>query len=278
MMDKSDYRNIEIPGELAAVVSSAISEGKRSRKRSRARLLFKKAGTAAAVLAVSFIALLNLSPAAAHAAYQIPVIGELCRVVTFRTYHFSDAVNYIDVKIPQIENTKKSALEKRVNLEIRKRISDCIAENKAAAKGYYEAFLETGGEPEAFIPVGITVDYEIKCISERYASFVISQYETAFHAYNHEIYYNLDLESGRNLTLKDWYGKDYQKIVAERIEAAIAAWPDERKEMLWDEHSMIDLISEETDFYINQDQQVVVVFPRYEAAYGAAGTLAFTIE
>ncbi|MCI9176580.1 MAG: DUF4163 domain-containing protein [Lachnospiraceae bacterium] len=106
----------------------------------------------------------------------------------------------INAKIPKIENTGKSDLEKRVNLEIQRKINDCIEENKEVAKGYFEAFIETGGKPEEFTPVGITVDYKIMCSNDRYVSFVISQYETAFHAYNHDYYYNIDMGSGRIIT------------------------------------------------------------------------------
>lgn len=277
MMDKSAYKNIEIPDALDTVVNEAVAEGKRLNRQNNRFHILKEIGAAAAVFAVSFIVLLNISPTVALAAYKMPVLGELCRIVTFREYHFEDAIKYIDAKIPKIENTGKSDLEKRVNLEIQKKINDCIAENEAVAKGYYEAFIETGGKPEDFIPVGITVDYDIKCINENYASFVISQYETAFQAYNHEFYYNLDLESGKHLTLKDWYGNDYKKIVAESIENTIAGWTNEQKEMLWEDIAIIDLISENTDFYINPDNRIVVVFAQYEAAYGAAGTLEFTI-
>ena len=48
--------------------------------------------------------------------------------------------------------------------------------------------------------------------------------------------------------------------------------------MLWDDLSLIELISENTDFYLNQDGQAVVVIERYKAACGAAGQLEFVIE
>lgn len=278
MFDKSDYINIEIPDELDAIVNGAISEGKRLRKGCGVSVFFKKAAITAAALAISFVTLLNVSPTLAHAVYQIPVLGDLCRVVTFREYHFEDETKYIDAKIPKIENTGKSDLEERVNLEIQKKIDECIKENEAAAESYYKAFVETGGDPEDFTPVGITVDYDIKNICEEYVSFVIYQYETAFNAYNHEIYYNLDLESGKNLTLKDWLGNDYREIAAASIESTIAQWSDEQKAMLWDDLAIIDLISEQTNFYINEDGNAVVVFARYEAAVGAAGALEFTIQ
>ena len=73
-------------------------------------------------------------------------------------------------------------------------------------------------------------------------------------------------------------GNDYKEIVAESIQNTIAGWTDAQKEMLWDDIAIIDLISEDTDFYINQNNQIVVVFEQYEVAYGAAGTLEFTIQ
>lgn len=278
MIDRSDYRNIEIPDELDVVVNGAILEGKRLRRKNKVVGVFKRIGATAAAFVFVFIALLNISPTVARAAYQIRVIGDLCRIVTFREYHFEDDIKYIDAKIPKIENTGKSDLEKRINLEIQKKINDCIVENEEVAKDYYEAFIETGGKPEDFTPIGITVDYEIKCVNEEYVSFVISQYETAFNAYNHEIYYNIDLESGRIFTLKDWLGNDYKQIVAESIEKTIDGWTDEQREMLWEDISIIDLISENTDFYIDQSNRIVVVFARYEAACGAAGKLEFIIR
>lgn len=278
MIDKTDYKNIEIPDELEYIVNDAISTGKRLRKKNKIVKVFKRAGAVAAVFVVCVISLLNTSPVFAQAAYEIPVIGHLCRIVTFREYHFEDHMKYIDVKIPKIENIGESDLEKRVNLEIQRKINDCIEESKEVAKDYYEAFIGTGGKPEEFTPVGITVDYKIMCSNDRYVSFVISQYQTAFKAYNHDYYYNIDMESGRSITLKDWFGNDYKQIVAESIENTIGDWSDEQKEILWEDVSFVDLISENTDFYINQDGQVVIVFPKYEVANGAAGAVEFAIQ
>ena len=268
---------MEIPNELDTIVNKAISEGKYLRKRNKMIKFIKKSSTAAAAIILCFIILLNVSPTIAQAAYKIPALENLCRVIIFREYHFEDEIKYVDVHVPKIENTGKSALEKKVNLEVQKKINECVAENEKIAKEYYEAFIETGGNPEEFAPVGIVVDYYLKCINKAYVSFVITQYNTAFSAYHTELYYNIDLETGDIFTLKDWYGDNYKMIVAESIEHTIASWSDEQKDILWNDISFMDLISEDTDFYINADNQAVVVFAPYEIAYGAAGTLEFTI-
>lgn len=274
MIDKSKYE-VEIPENLDAVVQGAIDEGLYKRNHFG---VIKKAACAAVTFLVCMVSLLNISSGFAAAAYDIPIIGNLCRIFTFREYHFEDDIKYIDVKIPQFNNDGKSDIEKRVNLEIQKIIGDYVEESEVRAKEYYEAYVQTGGDPKEFIPIGITIDYEIKHLSSRYVSFVITQYETNFSAYTSYVYYNIDLESGRKLTLKDWLGSDYRQIAADSIEHTISGWSSEQKELLWDDLSVIDLISENTDFYIDQNRNAVVVFEKYEAARGSAGTLEFTIQ
>lgn len=278
MIDKSKYDHIEIPNNLHCVVQDAIKEGLNSQKRAVKFSPVKKIACTAATIMLCFTALLNLSPVVAAAAYSVPILGDICRVLTFCEYHFEDDIKYVDVKIPKIDNTGKPELEKRVNLEIQKIMNERLKESEARAKEYYEAFVETGGEPKEFVPVGITVDYEIKQITPRHVSFVVSQYETRFSAYHSNYYYNIDMESGRVLTLRDWFGSNYRKIVADSIEQSIANMDEEKKSLLWDDISIIDMISENTDFYINENDQIVVVFDKYALAAGSAGQLKFVIS
>lgn len=279
MIDNSQYDRTEIPQELDAVVSGSIREGRsRRRKQEKVRSHLKRGGCALAALTACLVLLLNLSPTVAKAMSQIPLLGELCRVVTFREYHFTDEIKYVDVRIPQIENWGKSQLEQRVNLEIQKKIHDCIQESEAIAQDYYEAFVATGGKPEDFHPIGITVDYEVKTINQKYASFVIWKCESFVRAYEQWYYYNIDLQSGRILSLKDWFGNDYRQIVAKHVEEDLANWDEDQRWTLWADIEVEDLISENTDFYINPEGQVVVIFPRYSLACGAAGRLEFVIE
>ena len=107
MIDRRGYDNIEIPGNLDEVVQGAIAEGMARRRRNRTATLFKRAGSIAAVLFLCAVTALNLSPAFAAAACEIPVVGDWCRVFLFREYHVEDELKYIDSRIPQIENTGK---------------------------------------------------------------------------------------------------------------------------------------------------------------------------
>lgn len=277
-VNKTQYDNIEIPQNLDEVVQGAVAEGLAGRRRDRTLRLFKRTGAVAAALLLCAVTALNVSPAFAAAACDLPVVGELCRVLLLREYHVEDSVKSIDTKIPQLENTGKSDLEARVNEEIQKAVSRCQADSEARAAEYYDAFVATGGNPEDFVPTDITIGYETKYVSPDYVSFVISQRESRFAAYNFDLYYNIDLNSGEEITLEDWFGADYREIVAGSIESTIAGWSEEQREILWEDLSVMDLISEDTSFYLNQEGEVVVVIEKYAATIGAAGDLEFTIQ
>ena len=93
MIDKSQYDQTEIPQELDMVVSGSIWEGRsQRRKREKTRGCLKRGGIALTAGFACLVLLLNLSPTVARAMSQIPFLGELCRVVTFREYHYTDVL------------------------------------------------------------------------------------------------------------------------------------------------------------------------------------------
>ena len=271
-----EYQNTEIPEELSAVVCDAVEESKERGRFTLGRAIKYTVNTAAAVL-LFFGILLNVSPTVAQAACEIPGFGDFCRFLIVRDYEFQDELKYIDAEIPAIADSGNSELEERVNLEIRKIMDQELADSEARAQEYYDAFVQTGGNPEEFVPLGITVDYEIKMMTEKYVSFIVSKYETRSSAYYTRLFYNIDMESGRILTLKDCLGNDYKQIAAQSIENTISGWSEEQKALLWDDNDFEKLITENTDFYIDENESVVVVFSKYEVAVGAAGTLEFAV-
>lgn len=274
-MNRSKYDKLEIPKELSSVVNDAIETGlKEESKRTKT---YRRIIGIAAVVIMAFILPLNTIPSYAKAVSQIPIIGELAKIFTFREYHFEDEIKYIDAKIPKFTYAGKSDLEKRVNQEISKIINEELKNAEKNAKEYYEAFIETGGDSKEFMPIGIDIDYEIKCITEKQVSFIITKSETFSSAYFVAYYYNIDMESGRYMTLRDLLGNDYKEIVVQSIENTISNWNQEQKELLFEDINIEDLIDENTNFYINEQNQVVVVFDKYEVAVGSAGRLEFPI-
>jgi hypothetical protein len=276
-IDNTPYREIEIPAELSSAVEDAIAWGQASAAR-RPRRTARRIASVAAVFCICFVGLLNLSPAFAAAMGELPVVGDVCKIFTFRTYADQTPIHDVEVAVPQIDAPETPDYEAQLNLEISRRVDEATKAAEQRAQDYYDAFVATGGDPADFQPVEIRVDYEVKSANESFASFVITKTESFASAYNEQIFYNLDLETGKLFTLRDWLGPDYQTIVAQSIEKQIASWSEEQRALLFAETEIADHISENTDFYLTEDGQVVVVFPKYEIAAGAAGILEFPIE
>lgn len=271
---KKAYDDIEIPEELDFLVSSAIRHKKPKNN------WLKYAVSACAGLFLVAVLILNTSPEVAAAAREIPFIGDICKVFTFVKYDFEDEVKKVDIKIPNIEIEGQSDLQKRVNLEIIKIINEEKKEAEERANEYYDAFIETGGKPSEYHMLEIVIDYEIKYMSSQTVSLKIYKYETLASGYATSHYFNIDIESGKLISLQDLIGAGYQKKVADEIKRQISEMEFEKTGCFYFTDIDIEtLISENTKFYIGDDgKSIIVVFDKYEIAAGAAGQPEFKIN
>ena len=169
---RARYEAAPVPEELNFAVAAAVRAGGRERK--RRRVVRRSLATLASCCAC-FVLLVNVSPVFARAVYEMPVLGSLARVVTVTQYAIEDKNHLIDVRLPALENTGNTDLEQRINLEIQTRINGVLAEAEDRARQTREAYMATGGAEEDFIPIIISVDYEIKCQNERCLSFILTR-------------------------------------------------------------------------------------------------------
>lgn len=274
---KDRYQSVEIPPELDFAVASALREGERRRRRRR-----WQGRTLASLTAccASFVLLVNTSPAFASAVYQVPVLGDLARVVTVTEYSIADEERLIDVRLPAVEDTGNTDLEQRINTEIQTRINAVLEEAEARAEETKEAFVATGGDPDEFMPVIISVDYEVKCQNDQYLSFVIFKTETKASAYTEFFCYNIDLETGKELTLQDMLGPDYKEIANQVIREEIDRRSQDPGNVYFDGTDGIEgfqSITADQRFYINENGNPVVIFEKYEIAPGYMGQQEFEI-
>ena len=74
-------------------------------------------------------------------------------------------------------------------------------------------------------------------------------------------------------------GAEYERIVNEAVIVQIPQKEQETGVKFWNaEEGGFDGITEETDFYLNEAGDPVVVFAPYEMSPGAAGTVEFVIK
>lgn len=273
----STKKSIDVPDDLDFVVRNALEMGHEALKVNQRHLFMKTMAKLSLSLATFVLVFLNISPTFAKAMGEIPIAGQIFDFFTFREYHYEDEIQYIHAIIPEFQNTGKSHLEARVNREIQYFVNKELESSKEEVKAYYDASLATGGKKEDFQPVGITIDYKVYYMNPDIVSFSISRYETAFSAYNKKTFYNIDMESGSFMTLKDYLGNDYKERCIEAIQQEISTWTKEEKDLLWNGLNFEDLINENLKYYIDENRNAVIVFEKYQVAVGAVGEVTFTI-
>ena len=268
---KRNFENIPLPEELNSRVRAGIAQGKR---KNRQHEYLRMLGTAAACLAV-MAAVLNTSPTLAAAAADMPVVGGLFRLMTVRSTQTSDGDQTVTVLQPGLRGD--GPLAEQVNAEIQKRVEEKTQEGMQLVQEYRDAFFATGGTEAEWAQHDnqVTVTYEVKSQTETTVSFVIHSSVSIANAYQEDFYYNLDLANGQEQTLESLLGSDWVQICNDAIQAQMAEDPDL---YFSPDEGGFTTVDESTDFYVDEDGNVVVVFPQYSVAPGYLGNVEFVIK
>lgn len=285
---KERYDQTIIPAELSLRIQQEIQNSRKQQEEKRGvvrsrkfKKVIRSVEAAAAIVCILFTIALNMSPVFAKEAGQLPVIGGLVRILTFRSYETQKDDIAVSVEIPTIEMiTEDTGITvDGINQEILARCDQYADEALQRAEEYRTAYLETGGTLEEWAEhnIKITVDYEIKQQNNEYLSFVVRGTENWTNAYSESRYYNLDLRTGKMVTLKDMLGEDYVELVNASIREQIAERQKAGEVFFTAEEGGFTGISEAAKFYINENNRPVIVFGKYEIAPGSSGEIEFEI-
>ncbi len=286
---KQTYEQPHMSAEQLQAMKDRIEVAKmENRREDRKKNGAGKAALAAAAVVAAFVILPNTSAGVAHAMEQIPVIGKLVEVVTFRNYQYEDERNQADIEVPEIvpqsvtdtvaeesatgvqENLQKSADE--INAEIQK-ISDQFVKE-------FEENLQTEGGYQDVI-----VKSEVVSTTQDYFTLKLICYQGAGSGAEWNYYYTIDLNTGERLQLKDLFyeGADYitpiSENIKEQMKEQMAAdenkiyWLDDPEVPEWNfEH-----ITDETAFYLNENGNIVISFNEGDVAPMYMGVVTFEI-
>lgn len=216
----------------------------------------------AAALAV-FVAIPNVSPSAAAAMSDIPVLGAVVRVVTFRDYQYDDGHNTADVQVPELGG---SSAADAVNDQVQAFTDQLIAQ--------FQADFEATGEGYQ----GLDITSSVVTDSDTWFTLRIDATKVKASGYDFTRFYHIDKATGEIVTLSDLFrpGADYVSAlsaeVLRQMEEQMAA--DASLSYLTDEFTAID---PEQSFYWNADGDLVLVFDEYTVAAGYMGMVEFTI-
>ena len=279
---KKEYHKHEMTYEQTKQLHQKIKDAKQidSKKQKQTGNIKFVAVSTAAVIGI-FIILPNTLGIIAHAMEQIPIIGELVKVVTFRDYEYEADRNMADIEIPEIKpesQTGHDALQENlnrtteeINAEIQEITDNLIKEFEANLKKEYSY-------------QNIIVKSEILTTTPEYFTLKLICYQGAGSGYQWNYFYTIDLNTGKRLKLKDIFkeGADYITPISENIKIQMQEQMNADDNVYYwlnDEISEwnFEAITDETSFYLNEKGNVVIGFNEGDVAPMYMGTVEFEI-
>ena len=287
---KNIYDHIVVPEELDNKLRSALENAPALKKSNNIVKFTRWTTTAAAALLLCFTVGLNTSESFAMEMSQIPVISAVAKVLTVRSYEIKEDNTTTTVKVPevQVETATKEAKAAitDVNAKIQELVDNFTAEKYAQIEEGKATFLESGGTEKEWQErdIEVTVNYEVKHQNETTLSMLIDGWISWFNFEEFRKFYNLDLVTGKELTLIDLLGEDaYEYAEAEVLKQInkiieedpnLCFWGINEPEDMGDEFIGVD---ETTPFYINNEGNIVISYNKYDIAPGSMGIMEFVI-
>ena len=232
--------------------------------RPRKRRPYRWMAWAAAVLALC-IAVPNVSPAAAASMADLPVLGAIVRVVTFRSYIYDDGFHSADVSVPELAGSQAA---QKVNEQVRDYTDRLM--------GAFEETCEAELGQEGYL--GLDVTSSVVTDSDTWFTLRVDAVETQASGYQFSRFYHIDKAADQVVKLKDLFREDadwsavltreVRRQMEERMagDAGAAYFPEKLTE-----------IGPDQNFYFNGSGELVLVFDEYTVAPGSMGMPEFTI-
>ena len=278
---QKEYLKKAMSEEQLSRLKMKMEEAKCENRKERRNARITRITATAAALAIVFIALPNMSPTIAYAMEQMPIIGQFVKVVTFRNYEYEDEQHKAELDIPEIvidepvqDEQLQSVLEdttNEINAEIQKLSEELLDE-------FVNHMREEMGYKE------LIVKSEVVATTQEYFTLKLSCYQGEASGYERDYFYTIDLISGKRLQLQDIFkeGADYITPISENIKEQMQSQMAKDENVLyWLADEMEELnfsgITEETNFYINEDDDVVISFNEGDVAPMYMGNVEFEI-
>lgn len=279
---RSEYEKQQMTEEQVEQLHQKIREAKKmNQNKEKQTGVIKFAAAAAAVVVGVFIILPNTSGTIAHAMEQIPILGQLVKVVTFRDYEYEGERNMADIEVPEIkpeEQIENSALQENID----RTTAEINAEIQSITDNLIAEFERNLDEEMGYQDVVVTS--EVLATTPDYFTLKLICYQGAGSGYQWNYYYTIDLNTGERLQLKDIFkeGADYITPISENIKQQMQEQMDADENVYYWLNDEIEewnfkAITDETSFYLNEKDNVVIGFNEGDVAPMYMGTVEFEI-
>lgn len=282
---KMEYEGIAIPNDLKKKVEQGITQAKLDREQEKnfpqkrgAGYWSKRIVVGVVAVSLALVIIVNCNNTIAYAMKDIPVIGSIVEVVIFKTYVSEDKDMKANVETPYVK-VEEDSIVKDAAEEMNQKIQEYT---DRVIEQYKDDVKECNGEGYE----EVTTDYEVVTDNAQLFSLRINT-TVALNTSGITIkIYHIDKTTGKMITLSDLFveGSDYKTIISENIkeqmreemkekDGEVIYFLDDTEFEEWNFKSITD----EANFYFNEENNLVFVFDKYEVAPGYMGVCEFEI-
>lgn len=278
---KKEYLRPQMSKEQLEGLRLKMEEADMDHKKERGKAGGIRFAAAAAALLAAFVILPNTSASVAHAMEQIPLIGRIVEIVTFRDYKYEGDRNMADIEVPELKLDEE--LENSEAQEQLERTTDEInAEIQEITGKLIEQFETYLSDEEGYQDIVVTS--EVLATTPDYFTLKLLCYQGAGSGTQWNYYYTIDLNTGERLQLKELFreGADYITPISDSIKEQMQARMDADENVYYWLHDEIEewnfkSITDETSFYLNEKGNVVIGFNEGDVAPMYMGSVEFEI-
>ena len=294
---KEKYMDVKMPEEQLDKLKLAIEKGKIDNRREQRRIARTRFVAGAAAVITAFIILTNTSSSVAYAMERVPILGNLVKLVTWRDYKYEDERHQADVEVGKLGIAKldeeKAALgnsfdevEESMDMEVETTLNNSMEEINLEIEEITDTLIaefETQIKEEMGYR-NLVVKSEVIADNDKYFTLKLLCFQASGSGYEWNYFYTIDMTTGKQLQLEDLFKEDadYITVISEEIKKQM------REQMkaddnvwYWLEEEMEEwnfkAITEETLFYLNEEEQLVISFNEGDVAPMYMGVVEFVI-
>lgn len=275
---KKNYMDIPIPVELDFIVKKSLEDNGVKITNSRANFKGIKIAAASIAAAVALFTVgVNSSPVFAASLSNVPVVGSIVKILTFREYTVNEDSYNADIKVPSIQGLENKDLENNLN-------DKYLTENKKLYEDFMADMEDMKSKGDGHL--GVSSGYVVKTDNDKLLSIGRYVVNTVGSSSTTMKYDTIDKQSEILITLPSLFKNDsYVNIISENIKKQMIEQnkADENK-FYWVEGiekdinmDLFEKISKDQNFYINSEGKLVISFDKYEVAPGYMGVVEFVI-
>ena len=286
---KEEYLKMEMSPFQLEQLKHAMERGKKDNVILRRKYAWKKRGAIAAAIVMAFVILPNTSRGIAYAMEQMPLLGNLVKVVTIRNYEYEDEKHFASVEIAKVEIEETEEVEEQVKIEnniaeaeLKKTTAEINEQIEMITTQLLDEF-ETKMEEEGYLE--LIVNSEVIATTPEYFTLKLACYEAQASGYEWNYFYTIDLKTGKQIYLRDLFHEnaDYITAITENIILQMREQMEKDENVIyWLDQEFDDwnfkTITDDTSFYLNENGVLVISFNEAEVGPACMGVVEFEIE